>query len=102
MRAYVVVDITIHDPQTYDSYKDMAPASIAKYKGKYLVRGAKTTTLEGTWDPKRFVILEFPTADAARAWWNSPEYAAAKALRQSCSTTQMLLVEGPEFDPAKG
>ena len=102
MRADVVVEITIHDPKTYDEYKLMAPSSIAKYKGKYLVRGAKTTTLEGTWDPKRFVILEFPSADAARNWWSSPEYAPAKALRQPCATPQMLLVEGPEFDPAKG
>ena len=102
MRAYVVVEITIHDPVTYERYKTMAPPSIAKYNGKYIVRGAKTTTLEGTWDPKRFVILEVPSADAARGWWSSPEYAPAKALRQSCATTQMLLVEGPEFDPSKG
>jgi uncharacterized protein (DUF1330 family) len=102
MRAYIVVEIDIHDPETYARYKEMAPPSIAKYKGKYLVRGAKTTTLEGTWDPKRFVILEFPSAEAAKDWWNSPEYAPAKALRQSCATTQMLLVEGPGFDPAKG
>ena len=100
MKAYIVVDITIHDPQTYDTYKDMAPPSIAKYGGRYLVRGAKTTRLEGTWDPKRFVILEFPTADAARAWWSSAEYAPGKALRQKSATTQMLLVEGPPFDPA--
>jgi uncharacterized protein (DUF1330 family) len=102
MRAYVVVEIDIHDPETYARYKDMAPPSIAKYKGKYLVRGAQTTTLEGSWDPKRFVILEFPSAEAARGWWNSPEYAPAKALRQSCSSTDMILVEGPEFDPSKG
>ncbi len=100
MRAYVVVEITIHDPQTYERYKDLAPPSIARYGGKYLVRGATTTTLEGTWSPKRFVMLEFPTADAARAWWNSSEYAPGKALRQKSATTQMLLVEGPPFDPA--
>ena len=83
-------------------WEDSADLRIHAFnQGKYLVRGAKTTTLEGTWDPKRFVILEFPTADAARGWWNSPEYAPAKALRQSCATTQMLLVEGPEFDPSK-
>lgn len=100
MKAYVVVEVTIHDPTTYEAYKGLAPPSIAKYGGKYLVRGAKTTTLEGIWDPKRFVILEFPDADAARAWWSSPEYAPGKKLRQSSATTQMLLVEGPPFDPA--
>ena len=100
MRAYVVVEIDVHDPKGFETYKGLSPAGVAAYGGTYLVRGAKTTTLEGTWDPKRFVILEFPTADKARAWWNSPEYAPAKALRQKCATTQMLLVEGPPFDPA--
>jgi uncharacterized protein (DUF1330 family) len=99
MPAYVAVDITINDPATYDEYKTMAPASIAKYGGTYLTRGGATTTLEGSWAPTRFVILEFPTVEAARGWWNSPEYAPAKALRQSCAETDMVLVEGKAFDP---
>ena len=100
MRAYVVVEVDVQDPNTYEAYKAMAPPAIAKYGGKYLVRGAKCTTLEGAWDPKRFVILEFPTADKARAWWHSPEYAPAKALRQKSASTDMILVEGPPFDPS--
>jgi uncharacterized protein (DUF1330 family) len=100
MAAYVIVDVTIHDPTTYERYKSLTPASIAAYGGRFLVRGGTTTTLEGTWRPGRLVILEFPTAERARAWWNSPEYAEAKALRQSCAETEMLLVEGPAFDPA--
>lgn len=100
MPAYIVVDITIHDPDTYEKYKALAPPSIAKYGGKYTVRGAKVTTLEGSWSPARFVMLEFPTAEIAQQWWTSPEYAPAKAMRQSCSNTEMLLVDGPPFDPA--
>jgi uncharacterized protein (DUF1330 family) len=100
MRAYVIAEITIHDPEIYERYKVLVPPSIGAYGGKYLVRGARTTTLEGLWDPARFVILEFPNADAARAWWDSPEYAEAKALRQSCADTEMLLVEGPPLDPS--
>src|SRR5688572_7685032 len=61
VRAYIVVQITIDDPETYERYKALAPPSIAAYGGTYLVRGAKTTTLEGSWDPERFVILEFPS-----------------------------------------
>jgi uncharacterized protein (DUF1330 family) len=99
--VYIVVDVTIHDPATYDRYKDMAPASIAQYGGRYCVRGAKVTTLEGTWCPARFVLLEFPTAERASAWWNSPEYAPAKAMRHASASTQMLLVEGPSFDPTR-
>ena len=101
MAAYIVVEISIQDPATYERYKAMAPPSIALHGGKYLVRGGTTTPLEGVWKPERFVILEFPSADDARRWWNSPDYAEAKALRQSCADTDMLLVEGPAFDPAR-
>ena len=86
MAAYVVVEISIRDPETYERYKVMAPPSIARYGGRYIVRGGRTHCLEGSWDAARFVLLEFPTADAARAWWSSPEYAPAKALRQATRT----------------
>ncbi|HEY6827884.1 MAG TPA: DUF1330 domain-containing protein [Gemmatimonadaceae bacterium] len=99
MPAYIAVDININDPVTYNRYKDMAPPSIAKYGGRYLVRGGTTTTLEGSWKPQRFVILEFADAETARRWWDSPEYAEAKKLRQSCADTDMVLLDGPAFDP---
>ena len=94
MAAYILVDITINDSQTYERYKLLAPASIAAYHGKYLVRGGRTEVLEGDWEPSRLVILEFPGVEEAKAWFDSEEYAAAKALRQSCAATEMLLVEG--------
>ncbi|KAA0226043.1 DUF1330 domain-containing protein [candidate division KSB1 bacterium] len=94
MAAYVAVEITVKDAETYERYKQLAPPSIAAYGGRYLVRGGKTETLEGSWLPSRFVILEFPNAQQARAWWESPEYAPAKALRQECAGTEMILVEG--------
>ena len=94
MAAYIAVQIDIHDPAAYQRYKELAPASIAAHGGRYLARGGRTETLEGTWSPPRFVILEFPTLDRARAWWASPEYAPAKALRQACASAEMLLVEG--------
>ncbi len=94
MPAYVVVEIDIRDAESYVRYKDMAPASIAHYGGRYLVRGAPVQRLEGDWDPPRFVLLEFPDAERARAWWASPEYAPAKALRQASAGTDMILVEG--------
>ena len=94
MPAYVVVDITVNDPQTYERYKLLAPPAIAAFQGKYLVRGGRCETLEGEWDPPRLVILEFPNTDAAKAWWESEEYAAAKALRQASASTEMLLIDG--------
>lgn len=94
MPAYVVVQIDVHDPVTYERYKTLAADSVAAYGGRYIVRGGKTETLEGDWRPKRLVVLEFPDAERAREWWRSPEYAEGKALRQAVATTQMLLVEG--------
>ena len=103
MPAYVVVQISVEDPLAYEQYKVLAPPSIAAYGGRYVVRGGRSEVLEGAWQPPRLVILEFPTRGQARAWWNSPEYAPAKALRQQCAQTEMLLIEGsPPAAPARG
>jgi len=94
MPAYIVVDIEVQRPAEYERYKELAPPSIARYGGRYLARGGTTEVLEGTWQPTRLVILEFPSAKEARAWWASREYAEAKALRQASARTQMVLLEG--------
>ncbi len=94
MAAYVVVDIEIQDPAVYEKYKALAPPAIAAHGGRYLARGGRTVVLEGAWSPQRAVILEFPSLEKARAWWASAEYAEGKALRQSCATTNMIVVEG--------
>jgi len=94
MPAYVVLDVEVQDPKVYERYKELAPPAIAAYGGRYLARGGRTQTMEGEWQPSRLVILEFPTAEKARAWWDSPQYSAAKKLRQSCARTEMVLIEG--------
>jgi uncharacterized protein (DUF1330 family) len=94
MAAYVVVEIEVLDSQQYETYKHLAPASIAHYGGRYIARGGQVETLEGTWLPARLVILEFPSVDQAKAWWNSPEYEEAKRLRQAVARTQMIVVAG--------
>lgn len=94
MPAYIIVDITINDPVRYEDYKKMTPGSLKPFDGKFIVRGGKTEALEGNWNPKRIVVLEFPTPEKAKAWWSSVEYAPAKKLRQSIAYTNMLLVEG--------
>lgn len=94
MPAYVVVNVTVHDAKRYEDYKALAPPSIAQYGGRYLARGGRAEVLEGSWKPNRLVILEFPSLDKANAWWSSTEYAKAKAIRQSCSTAEMVVVEG--------
>lgn len=94
MSAYVVVDIEVQDTEQYETYKRLAPPSIAQYGGRYIARGGQVGTLEGDWSPRRLVILEFPTLEQAKAWWGSAEYAEAKALRQTSARTQMIVVEG--------
>ena len=94
MAAYVVVEVEVKDPVRYEDYKKLVPPSLAKFGARFLVRGGKVTTMEGDWSPKRFVIVEFPDVERAKAWWASPEYAEAKALRQATSRTQMIVVEG--------
>ena len=94
MPAYVIVDINIHDPEGYEAYKRLTPATLALYKGKFVVRGGATEMLEGDWTPGRVVVLEFPTSADAKLWWASAEYAPAKLIRQSTATTKMIVVEG--------
>ena len=94
MPAYVIAHIDVKDPVRYEDYKKMSPVSIEKFGGRFVARGGKTEVLEGTWQPKRLVLLEFPSVERAREWWASDEYAPAKALRQATSVGDMIVVEG--------
>jgi uncharacterized protein (DUF1330 family) len=94
MSAYVIVQVDVKDPARYEDYKKMVPPSIEKFGGRFLVRGGKTHTLEGGWAPKRFVMVEFPSVEQAKAWWASPEYAAARDLRWATADSQMIVAEG--------
>jgi len=94
MAAYVLVDCEVIDPVRYENYKKLAPPAIAKYGGRYLVRGGAVSVLEGEWQPSRIVVLEFPDADAARRFYDSPEYRSARAERAGAANMKLLLVEG--------
>jgi uncharacterized protein (DUF1330 family) len=94
MAAYVIAHIDVKDPVKYEDYKKMSPVSIGKFGGRFIARGGAVEVLEGTWEPKRLVLLEFPTAEAAREWYASEDYAPAKALRQATSTGDLVMVEG--------
>jgi uncharacterized protein (DUF1330 family) len=94
MAAYVIAEIDITDPATYEEYRRQVPGVIAKYGGKYLVRGGKVEPLEGGWSPKRLAVVEFPSMDQALKFYRSPEYAPLIKLRQKASKGKLLLVEG--------
>ena len=92
--AYLVGDIEVTDPDTYAKYAAGVPDTVAAYGGRYLVRGALGEVLEGSWSPKRLGVLEFESMDRAKAWYNSPEYAELKKLRQSASKGNLIFAEG--------
>jgi uncharacterized protein (DUF1330 family) len=91
--AYLVVDARSSDPERMVEYRRLAQIAVAHYGGRYLVRGAPYETLEGSWQPQRLVVLEFPGMEAARTFYDSPEYRAAREARAGVSDFDMLLVE---------
>lgn len=94
MAAYVIADIEIIDSAGFEEYRRQVPATIAAHGGRYLARGGATELLEGTWLPKRCVILEFPDMDRFRAWWSSPEYQPLRALRERTTKSNLIVTQG--------
>ncbi len=94
MPAYVIAHIDVQDPVRYEDYKKMSPISIQKFGGRFIARGGQAEVLEGTWQPKRLVLLEFPSVEVAKRWWASEDYRPAKELRQATSVGDMIVLEG--------
>jgi uncharacterized protein (DUF1330 family) len=94
MPAYVILDVTVKDPDEYAAYRERSPATLEKYGGRYLVRGNPHQVVEGDWDPDRVVVLEFPSVERAREWYESPEYQEIAPMRQRAAPSKVLLVEG--------
>lgn len=94
MPAYVIANVVVNDPVRYEDYRRLVLSTIEKFGGRFIVRGGAVEPLEGDWRPGRFVVVEFPSVERARAWWHSPEYSEAKAIRQATSTGTLLIVEG--------
>ena len=94
MPAYLISTIQITDPAGYEDYKKLVPAALAKYGGKFIVRGGTVEYKEGDWQPKRIVVAEFASMAQARAFYDSPEYAPAKQIRLRTSVGSVLFVEG--------
>ena len=94
MAAYVIVDLVVTDPVTMDEYRKQVPATLAKYGGRFLVRGGAHHTVEGDWKPNRVVVLEFPSLEQARRWYDSEEYREPKAMRLRAGRANLIMVEG--------
>jgi len=94
MFAYVIVEIDVVDPSGSEEYKKLAGATVERYGGKYVVRGGAAETLEGDWDPKRIVVLQFDSMQRAKEWLNCEEYREPRKMRHRTAKTKMILVEG--------
>jgi uncharacterized protein (DUF1330 family) len=94
VKGYVIADVDVRDPETYQEYRAQVPATLEPYGGRFLVRGGANEVLEGEWRPHRLVVLEFDSPEQARAWYESEEYRAPKELRQRVSVGNLVLVEG--------
>jgi uncharacterized protein (DUF1330 family) len=92
-KAYWVARVDVHDPEAYKGYVAANAAAFAKFGARFLVRGGRFEVVEGT-SRSRNVVLEFKDYDTAVACYHSPEYAAAKALREPVSVADLLIIEG--------
>jgi uncharacterized protein (DUF1330 family) len=94
MPAYVIVETDITDPERYERYRAASPGAVAAAGGRFVVRGGELAVLEGDWRPSRLVVLEFADLDAARRWYESERYQAAKQLREGAARLRMVAVQG--------
>ena len=94
MPAYLVADIDVTDEKAYEEYKKITPGAIAAYGGRFLVRGGKVDPKEGNWAPTRLVVVEFPSMEQAKKFYDSPEYAPALAIRLKHARSRLVLAEG--------
>lgn len=94
MAAYLIARVHVTNPEAYEGYKKLAALAIAKYDGRYLARGGRTETLEGSEETARVVIVAFTTLEQAKKFYDSPEYQEAKAAREGAATGHFVVVEG--------
>lgn len=92
--GYVIAQITVTDPDRYPEYVAQVQAVVDQFGGEFLVRGGKSESYEGTPSGERNVVIRFPSFEAARQWYFSPEYAPLKAMRMAASTSVQTIVEG--------
>lgn len=90
----MVIEVTVVNPERYAEYVARVPAVVARYGGRYLVRGGEVVPLTGDWRPERLVILEFPSMEQMTEWNFSEEYVALAPLRAESTITRAIAVHG--------
>jgi len=96
MSAYVVIDrLSVTDTEKFSAYHKLAPPAVQSRGGRYVLpHGTQIEALEGNWKPNRIVLIEFDDAEQAKTWWDSPEYAEARAIHRMATISNIILVDG--------
>lgn len=94
MAVYMIIEVTVLDPEVYDRYMELVPATVEAHGGTYVVRSSDIRPLTGDWRPDRLIVLEFPTFERMIAWNTSPEYQNLAPLRATSTVTRAIAVEG--------
>lgn len=94
MPAYIISNVEVFNADAYGEYGALAVPAIEKYGGRFLARGGAAEVLEGGWSAHRVVVVEFPTVEQAKTFYNSPEYTEAKSKREGAADFKMMVVEG--------
>jgi len=94
MAGYILMDLEITDPDGFREYIKLAGPSVSQYGGKVLVGGAFSDILDGDWKPRRLSIAAFDSVEQVKRWYDSPEYAPAKALRLKVANAKVIVVPG--------
>lgn len=94
MPAYIIARVQVADWERYREYTKLTPGAIERFGGRFIVRGGQTLTLEGPPETGRVVVIEFPSFEQAKAFYQSEEYGRAKKFREGAATGQFILVEG--------
>ena len=96
MPVYLIIDITVIDPDVYGEFVERVPAVVEQYGGRYLARSAEVSTMVGDWQPEWIVLIEFETIEQVQEFFAAPEYLALVPLREQSATTRAIIVEGYE------
>ena len=96
MKGYIIANIEIRDPVTFERYRAAVAPMIAAHGGRYLIRGGKLTHKEGEMPLQRLVVLEFPSPEAAERFYHSDDYRPLLELRTASTRSQVVIVEGYE------
>jgi uncharacterized protein (DUF1330 family) len=92
--VYLIAEVEVNNPELYARYAEKVPGVIARYGGRYLVRGGQVSPMSGGWNPQRLIVMEFPSAEQLRRCFASPEYRDILPLREQSTASRAIVVEG--------